>query len=640
VTNAREARSDGTAAAADAAEREATPAPARRVLFITQYFPPETGAAPARAAHFARALVRAGHHVRVVTGIPNHPSGRIAAGYELTRRATEAQDGLQVERVWLHATPHRTAWTRLWNHLTFAVSALGVALSGPRPDVVLASTPPLFLGVTAWLAALRHRAPLVLDCRDDWPTAAVALGELREGMATRALAALARFLQRRAARVIAVTPGMLRQFERRGLDPTRLELVTNGADTDLFQPSDRTHGGPAVSEPQEGSLAPFTVLYAGTHGLVHGMEVLLDAARQLQGEPRIRFLFVGDGVAKPMLEARAAQERLERVEFRPSVPPTELVTLIRAADVCVATTRDHPFCGETIPVKLFDYLACGRPVVAAVRGDAAAVLAASGAGLVVEPGDGAGLAAALRILVSDPGRCRALAAAGPPFVERHYSRRALGERLAGTLETVVRRARGRDIPTRPTGFHRALKRSVDVLVSLALLVLLAPLFLAVAILIRLDSPGPAFFRQRRVGRATSEFVIVKFRTMRLGTPDLASHLVGPGSSHITSIGRMLRRTSLDELPQLINVLRGEMTLIGPRPALHNQNDLIALRQEAGVDALVPGVTGWAQIHGRDDLPIALKVRYDRHYLEHLSPWLDLLIALRTPFALFSSRGVY
>jgi O-antigen biosynthesis protein WbqP len=179
-----------------------------------------------------------------------------------------------------------------------------------------------------------------------------------------------------------------------------------------------------------------------------------------------------------------------------------------------------------------------------------------------------------------------------------------------------------------------------VLVAASLLLVLSPLLLLVALAIRLDSPGPALFRQRRVGRASREFTIVKFRTMRVGTPDLASHLVGPGSQRVTRVGRLLRRTSLDELPQLLNVLGGSMALVGPRPALHNQDDLVVLRQQAGVDALKPGVTGWAQIHGRDDIPLDLKVAYDRWYLEHQSPWLDLWIVLRTPFVLLSSRGVF
>jgi O-antigen biosynthesis protein WbqP len=202
------------------------------------------------------------------------------------------------------------------------------------------------------------------------------------------------------------------------------------------------------------------------------------------------------------------------------------------------------------------------------------------------------------------------------------------------------KATGRPIAARPAGFAAFAKRAFDLMVSLALLLALAPVMLVTALLVKIDSPGPAMFRQRRVGRGSAEFTIFKFRTMTVGTPDLASHLVGPGSSHVTRIGRFLRRTSLDELPQLMNILRGEMSLVGPRPALYNQDDLIAQRQEAGVDALRPGVTGWAQIHGRDDIPLDRKVGYDREYLERCGFGLDVWIVARTALTLFSSRGVF
>ena len=181
---------------------------------------------------------------------------------------------------------------------------------------------------------------------------------------------------------------------------------------------------------------------------------------------------------------------------------------------------------------------------------------------------------------------------------------------------------------------------MDVLVAGFLLLVFSPLLLAIALVVRLDSRGPALFRQRRVGRGSREFTILKFRTMFVGTPDLASNLVGPGSARVTRVGRVLRRTSLDELPQFLNVLAGDMTLVGPRPALHNQHDLVAMRRQSGVDALKPGMTGWAQIHGRDDMPLERKLAYDRWYLENVSFWLDLWIVLRTPFAVLSSRGVY
>jgi len=198
----------------------------------------------------------------------------------------------------------------------------------------------------------------------------------------------------------------------------------------------------------------------------------------------------------------------------------------------------------------------------------------------------------------------------------------------------------RPIAPLPAGAYGGVKRAADVFGATLGLAVAAPLMLLIAIAIRLDSPGPALFRQRRIGRGSHEFEIVKFRTMRVGTPDLASHLLGPGSSRVTRLGFWLRRASLDELPQLWNVLKGDMTMVGPRPALYNQYDLIALRQQAGVDALRPGLTGWAQVNGRDELAIEEKVRYDRWYLENVNPGLDVSILVRTLITLFSSRGVY
>ena len=201
-------------------------------------------------------------------------------------------------------------------------------------------------------------------------------------------------------------------------------------------------------------------------------------------------------------------------------------------------------------------------------------------------------------------------------------------------------AAGRAVTPRPAGITGAVKRAGDLTGALLLLVLASPLLLVVAVAVRLDSDGPALFRQRRSGRGGREFVIVKFRTMRPGTPDLASHLIqDQAASRITRFGAWLRRTSLDELPQLFNIVRGDMSFVGPRPALYNQDDLIAMRRDAGVDALRPGVTGWAQINGRDDMPMERKVALDRWYLEHTGPLVDVLILLRTPVALLSSRGV-
>lgn len=195
-------------------------------------------------------------------------------------------------------------------------------------------------------------------------------------------------------------------------------------------------------------------------------------------------------------------------------------------------------------------------------------------------------------------------------------------------------------PVAPSRLHLGLKRAFDVMASGLGLLALSPVLAVVAIAIKLDSPGPVIFRQRRVGRHQVHFEILKFRTMRTGTPDLPTDQMIKLPSPITRVGVVLRRTSLDELPQLWNVLKGEMSLVGPRPALYSQDDLNAAREAAGVHALPPGITGWAQINGRDELEVPEKVAADRWYLEHFSFWLDLKILVGTFFSIFSKRGVY
>ncbi len=184
-----------------------------------------------------------------------------------------------------------------------------------------------------------------------------------------------------------------------------------------------------------------------------------------------------------------------------------------------------------------------------------------------------------------------------------------------------------------------MKRIFDLLAGLGLILVLAPLFLLVVLAIRLNSVGPVLFRTQRVGKGNKLFTMYKFRTMRIDTPQVATHLLKEPDQFLTPIGKLLRRTSLDELPQLINVLSGEMSLVGPRPALFNQDDLIALRTAGGVHQLTPGVTGWAQVNGRDELPIPEKVKLDEWYLKNRSLWLDLKILGMTVFKVIRKEGV-
>lgn len=184
-----------------------------------------------------------------------------------------------------------------------------------------------------------------------------------------------------------------------------------------------------------------------------------------------------------------------------------------------------------------------------------------------------------------------------------------------------------------------MKRLIDLLLALLASLLLALPVLLIALWVKATSPGPVLYWSDRVGRNNALFRMPKFRSMRIDTPEVATHLLENPSQWLTPIGSFLRRSSLDELPQLWNILRGDMSLVGPRPALHNQYDLIALRTRAGVHTLRPGLTGWAQINGRDEIPIEQKVALDTWYLQHCSRTLDATILLRTIFSVLRRDGV-
>ncbi len=185
-----------------------------------------------------------------------------------------------------------------------------------------------------------------------------------------------------------------------------------------------------------------------------------------------------------------------------------------------------------------------------------------------------------------------------------------------------------------------LKRATDVLLSGLGILILSPLLLILALVIKSDSKGPVFFRQKRVGKDGTFFQIYKFRTMRTDTPrDMPTHLLNDPEAFITRSGRFLRKTSLDELPQLFNIFRGEMSVIGPRPALWNQDDLVAAREAVGANSVRPGLTGWAQINGRDELPIDIKAGFDGEYIRRMSFLFDCKCFFGTITSVLRHEGV-
>ena len=185
-----------------------------------------------------------------------------------------------------------------------------------------------------------------------------------------------------------------------------------------------------------------------------------------------------------------------------------------------------------------------------------------------------------------------------------------------------------------------IKRVFDLFFSIILLIVLAPLFVIVGVLIKMDSPGPVFFKQKRVGKDDKTFMVYKFRSMSVGTPDGAKEDLGEESSYVTRIGRMIRRFTIDELPNLFNVVKGEMSLVGPRPPHYTQHDLIKMRTKAGIHRVKPGIAGYAQVMKTGGEDLVTKVKCDKYYVEHMSLWLDIRIIIKTAIMRFSSSETF
>jgi glycosyltransferase involved in cell wall biosynthesis len=409
-----------------------------RIVLLSHYFWPELGAPSARLLEMGREWVAQGHAVTVVTNFPNHPTGVVPEAYRGRSFQIEEVHGLRVIRCRTYATPNRGIVLRTVGHLVFMLEAVLQAAPHLRgTDVLVASSPTLFAVVAAWVLSRRLGVPFVFEVRDLWPAIFADLGVIRSRVLIRTLERLELFLYRRSGAVVTVTRAFAADIARRGIDPAKLHVVPNGVDLEAFQPGPPDNDLRARLGVGDGLL----VLYCGAHGISHALSRILDVAERLRADPRFHFLFVGEGAEKEALEAKARALALENVTFRDAVPREDVPALYRTADVVLVPLRAVPLFRSFIPSKMFEILACGRPILASLEGEAAEILRASGAALVVPPEDVDALAKALSRLAEDLSLRSELASRGRPWVAEHFDRRRLASGYLEILEMVARATR-------------------------------------------------------------------------------------------------------------------------------------------------------------------------------------------------------
>lgn len=403
-----------------------------RILIVTHYFPPETGAPQARLSALARTWAADGDRVTVLTGMPNHPTGVLPPEYRGAIRRRERRDGYRILRTWLYATPNEGIARKTLGHLSFMASSvlLGGWGSGPA-DVVVVSSPTFFSIGSAWLLARLKRARLVLDIRDLWPAIFTELGVLTSRRVIAILERLELAAYAAADEIVVVSEGFRDNLISRGVAPGKIHTIRNGTWPGAFDPESRPD--PGVRAGLGADPDQCLVLYLGTHGISQGLPGIAEAAARLAAHP-IHFAFVGEGADKARLERTVTRLGLRNVTLRPGVPHEEVPALLAAADICLVPLRDVPLFATFIPSKMFEYLAAGQAVIGSVTGEAGQILREAGA-LVVPPEDSVALADAIRELAISPQRRRAMGRAGRAHVEQCYDRAALAREYRKILDT-------------------------------------------------------------------------------------------------------------------------------------------------------------------------------------------------------------
>ena len=403
------------------------------VLIVHQAFVALDEAGGTRHYEMASYLAQRGNRVTIIASPVSYLTGKSRQPRARWREEETPQPGITILRAYTYSALHRSFVHRVFSFLSFMFSAFFIGLGVRHVDLVWGTSPPIFQSVTAWLLARLKGAPFLLEIRDLWPEFAIAVGVLRNPLLIRASLWLEGFLYRHADRVVVNSPGFLSHVSARGA--RRVELIPNGADPAMFDPARDGASFRAEHDLQD----HFVVLYAGAHGLSNDLGVVLEAARQLSSDDRIRFVLVGAGKEKASLVEKARALQLENVLFLPPVPKSQMDTALAAADACLAILKPLDAYKTTYPNKVFDYMAAGRPVLLAIDGVIRKVVEDAGAGMFVPPGDPAALAQAARCLASDPQSARRMGAAGRACIEQKFSRADLTEKLALVLSEMEKK---------------------------------------------------------------------------------------------------------------------------------------------------------------------------------------------------------
>ncbi|AKN32507.1 glycoside hydrolase [Clostridium carboxidivorans P7] len=401
-----------------------------KILFLTQYCPPEVGAPQNRIFEFAKQLKKFNHEVTILTAMPNYPKGEIFEGYRDKKVVLEEIDGIKIVRTSIYATKDKSFTKRLRNYLSFTFSSV---LTGSKyidkQDAIITESPPLFLGWSGYILAKRKKAKFIFNISDLWPESAVKLGVLHNKLLISLSTWLEEFCYKKAHAVTGQTKGIVDNIVNRGFDKNKVHLITNGVDTEFFKRENRDE----EFRKELGVDGKFAICYAGIHGIAQGLEVIIEAADILREHKDIQFLFFGDGPEKQKLIDMVKEKGLNNVTFMPVQSKPKMPRIVASMDATIIPLKKLDLFKGALPSKMFESLASELPIVLAVEGEAEKLINDAQAGITVEPENSKEIAEAVLKLYKDPELRTKLGQNGRKYVMEHYAREAIARKLEKIL---------------------------------------------------------------------------------------------------------------------------------------------------------------------------------------------------------------
>lgn len=407
------------------------------ILFLSHYFPPEVNAPATRTFEHCRRWVQMGHQVTVISCVPHHPMGKAYPGYRNKLVHVEYKEGIKAIKVLTYITANEGFLKRTFNYVFYMVMATLIAPFLSRPDVVISTSPQFFNGLAGYLVSRLRRRPWLLEIRDLWPESIVAVGAIKNRRIIRALEWLERFIYRKADHIVAVTQAFKRHIVANGAAEDRVSVIRNGVDLDFF---DDSRAADCDFARELGIENRFVAAYVGTHGMAHGLDTLLDAARLLRHRDDIVLLTAGDGAERGRLQQRVVAEGLDNVKMLGQLPKADMPRLWSITGASLVLLKRLDLFLTVIPSKIFESMAMRRPIVLAVQGESQEIIAAAECGICIEPENAQALAQAIEQLADDPQRCAQLGANGHRCVEAEFDRVKLAERFEALLQKLVARS--------------------------------------------------------------------------------------------------------------------------------------------------------------------------------------------------------